>query len=78
MRLVAALEAVLDPIVALLDALHAHFDPDLAPLDILELTTGWLGWPTTSRSPLRSCASWCDAPPSWAGCAEPTPASSLR
>jgi phage tail-like protein len=43
MRMLGALEHVLDPIVALLDGLPAHFDPDLAPLDVLELATAWLG-----------------------------------
>jgi phage tail-like protein len=43
MRFVAALEGVLDPIVALLDTLPAHFDPELAPLDLLDLATKWLG-----------------------------------
>lgn len=43
MRFVEALEQVLDPIVAVLDMLAAHFDPRLAPLDILELITVWLG-----------------------------------
>jgi phage tail-like protein len=43
MRFVGALEAVLDPLVALLDMLAAHFDPELAPLDILDLATKWLG-----------------------------------
>jgi phage tail-like protein len=43
MRLVAALESVLDPIVAVLDGLPAHLDPGLAPLDILDLATKWLG-----------------------------------
>jgi phage tail-like protein len=43
MRFVGALEEVLDPVVSLLDTLAAHFDPELAPLDILALATGWLG-----------------------------------
>jgi phage tail-like protein len=43
MRFVGAFEGAIDPIVALLDNLQAHFDPDLAPLDILDLTTKWLG-----------------------------------
>jgi phage tail-like protein len=43
MRFVGALEEVLDPIIALLDALPAHFSADLAPADVLELMTGWLG-----------------------------------
>ncbi len=43
MRFVGALEATLDPILAVLDALPAHFDPDLAPPDVLELMAAWLG-----------------------------------
>ena len=43
MRFVGALEGVLDPIVAILDALPHHFDPDLAPRDVLDLLAGWLG-----------------------------------
>lgn len=43
MRFIGALEEVLDPIVGLLDALPAHFSADLAPADVLELMTGWLG-----------------------------------
>lgn len=43
MRFVGALESVLDPIVAILDALPHHFDPDLAPRDVLDLLAGWLG-----------------------------------
>ena len=43
MRFVGALEELLDPIVAVLDALPAHFDPNHAPRDILELLAAWLG-----------------------------------
>jgi phage tail-like protein len=43
LRFVGALETLLDPIVALLDALPAHIDPNLAPDDVLELLTAWLG-----------------------------------
>jgi phage tail-like protein len=43
MRFVGALEELLDPIVAVLDALPAHFDPNHAPEDILELLSAWLG-----------------------------------
>lgn len=42
-RFVGALETLLDPIVALLDGLPAHIDADLAPGDVLELLTAWLG-----------------------------------
>jgi phage tail-like protein len=43
MRFVAALEALLDPLVAVLDHLPEHFDPVYAPRDVLDLLTAWLG-----------------------------------
>jgi phage tail-like protein len=43
MRFVAALEGLLDPLVAALDNLPEHFDPVYAPRDVLDLLTGWLG-----------------------------------
>src|SRR5918999_787021 len=43
MRFVGALEAVLDPIVAVIDALPAYFNPDHAPRDVLNLLAAWLG-----------------------------------
>jgi phage tail-like protein len=43
MRFVGALEELLDPIVAVLDALPKHFDPNHAPPDILNLLAAWLG-----------------------------------
>src|SRR3954454_21096106 len=43
MRFVGALEGVLDPIIAILDGLESHFDPDLAPRDILDLLSVWVG-----------------------------------
>ena len=43
MRFIGALETLLDPIVAVLDALPAHFSPDHAPRDVLELLSAWLG-----------------------------------
>jgi phage tail-like protein len=58
LRFVSGLEGVLDPIVALLDSLPAHFDPDLAPQDLLEVLAGWLGveldesWPDERRREL--------------------------
>ncbi|HEU5213333.1 MAG TPA: phage tail protein [Gaiellaceae bacterium] len=57
-RFVGALEGALDPILALLDSLPAHLDPDLAPQDLLELLGGWLGveldesWPDERRREL--------------------------
>jgi phage tail-like protein len=43
MRFIGALELVLDPIVALLDNIAAHFSAEHAPRDVLELLMGWLG-----------------------------------
>jgi phage tail-like protein len=43
MRFVGALETVLDPIVATLDALPAYVDPSLAPSDMVEVMAAWLG-----------------------------------
>jgi phage tail-like protein len=43
MRFIGALEELLDPIVAILDGLPAHFNPNFAPPDILELLAAWLG-----------------------------------
>src|SRR5262245_45828410 len=43
MRFVGALELVLDPIVAVLDSLEAHFNPDYAPRAVLQLLAAWLG-----------------------------------
>jgi phage tail-like protein len=43
MRFVAALETLLDPLVAALDNLPEHFDPAYAPRDVLDLLTEWLG-----------------------------------
>lgn len=43
MRFTGGLETVLDPIVTLLDSLHAHFDVELAPPDLVALMAAWLG-----------------------------------
>jgi phage tail-like protein len=43
MRFVGCFEHVLDPIAALLDALHEHFHPDYAPRPVLDLLAAWLG-----------------------------------
>jgi phage tail-like protein len=43
MRFVGALEEMLDPIVAVLDGLPAHFDPEFAPRDVLSLMAAWVG-----------------------------------
>jgi len=53
MRFVGALESVLDPIVAVLDALPAHFDPDHAPRDILNLLAAWLGVDVNESQEIR-------------------------
>ena len=42
MRFLNALELVLDPVVALLDNLPSHFDPELAPADLLTVLGDWL------------------------------------
>jgi phage tail-like protein len=51
LRFLGALETVLDPIVALLDCMHAHLDPDLAPRDVLGLMAAWLGIELDETSP---------------------------
>jgi hypothetical protein len=43
MSFVGGLEEVLDPIVAVLDNLHAHLDPRLAPPALLDAMASWLG-----------------------------------
>jgi phage tail-like protein len=53
MRFVGALEAVLDPIVAVIDALPAYFNPDHAPRDVLDLLASWLGIEVDESQPLR-------------------------
>ncbi len=53
MRFVGALEAVLDPIVAVIDALPAYFNPDHAPRDVLNLLAAWLGVEVDESQPLR-------------------------
>ena len=52
MRFVGALEYVLDPIVAMLDALPEHFDPDYAPRHILNLLSAWLGVDLDESQPI--------------------------
>jgi phage tail-like protein len=63
MRFIGALETLLDPIVAVLDALPAHFSADHAPRDILDLLSAWLGvdldesqTPAQRREMLRQAA----------------------
>ena len=53
MRFVGALEAVLDPVVAVIDALPAYFNPDHAPRDVLDLLAAWLGIEVDESQPLR-------------------------
>ena len=43
LRFVEGFEGVLDAVIALLDSLPSHFDPDLAPIDLLDLMGAWLG-----------------------------------
>ena len=52
MRFVGALESLLDPIVAMLDALPEHFDPDYAPRHILNLLSAWLGVDLDESQPI--------------------------
>ena len=52
MRFVGALESVLDPIIAVLDALPEHFDPDYAPRHILNLLSAWLGVDLDESQPI--------------------------
>src|SRR5829696_5247188 len=52
MRFVGALETLLDPIVAMLDALPEHFDPDYAPRHILNLLSAWLGVDLDESQPI--------------------------
>jgi phage tail-like protein len=52
-RFVGALEPLLDPIVALLDSLPAHVDPDLAPEDVLALLARWLGLEVDEAWPIE-------------------------
>jgi phage tail-like protein len=52
MRFVGALEELLDPIVAVLDGLPKHFDPNHAPRDILELMSAWLGVDLDESQPI--------------------------
>src|SRR3954469_18721164 len=52
MRFVGALETLLDPIVAMLDALPEHFDPDYAPSNILNLLSAWLGVDLDESQPI--------------------------
>ena len=53
MRFIGGLEELLDPIVAVLDALPAHFDPDFAPRDLLSLMAAWLGVDLDESQELR-------------------------
>jgi phage tail-like protein len=53
MRFIGALERLLDPIVAVLDGLPSHFDPDHAPRDILSLMAAWLGVDLDESQELR-------------------------
>src|ERR1700741_130052 len=52
-RVIGALEALLDPIVAVLDALPEPFDPDHAPRDLLGLMAAWLGVDLDESQDLR-------------------------
>jgi len=62
MRLTAALDEVLAPVVASLDDLAAYFDPLLAPEDFLAWLAGWCGivldenWPLSRGRAVVSAA----------------------
>jgi phage tail-like protein len=43
MRFLAALEEVLDPVVAMVDLMPAHFELELAPRAVVRLVAAWLG-----------------------------------
>ena len=79
MRFIGALETLLDPIVAVLDALPAHFSADHAPRDVLDLLTR-VARASTSTSPRRprSAARWSARRPSSAAAAARAPGSSWR
>ena len=71
--------SLLDPIVAILDGLPAHFDPDLAPRDILDLLAAWLGVDLDESQPITAPAR--DGAPrrrARAAGAAPSPGSSSR
>jgi phage tail-like protein len=63
LRFLAALETLLDPILAVLDSLDSHMRPELAPPDLLQLLASWLGveldeqWAEERRRELVRCAS---------------------
>jgi phage tail-like protein len=42
MHFLEAMETVLDPVLALLDNLPAHFQPECAPEDVLGLVAAWM------------------------------------
>lgn len=52
MRLTAALDEVLAPVIATLDCLEAYVDPGLAPADFLEWLAGWVGIDLDENWPL--------------------------
>ena len=61
MRFLGAVETVLDPLLAMLDALPAHFDVRLAPDDVLDLLAAWLG--PRARRDAAGGAPAADRPP---------------
>lgn len=52
MRFVGALEGVLDPIAAVLDALPQHFSPDYASSQTINMLAAWLGAELDEAEPL--------------------------
>lgn len=51
-RLTAAFDDVLAPVIATLDCLHTYLDPKLAPTDFLDWLAGWVGVELDENWPL--------------------------
>lgn len=52
-RFTAGLDAVIAPIMSVLDCLDAYIDPLLSPEDFLEWLAGWVGIPLHAEIPLE-------------------------
>lgn len=61
-RLTAAFDDVLAPVIATLDCLYAYLDPELAPTDFLDWLAGWVGveldenWPVDRQRAVVAAA----------------------
>ena len=53
MRFVTGFERTLDPILAILDSLHAVVDPNLAPKSALNLLSSWMGIELDESQPIE-------------------------